>query len=77
MQNYEPINDRNIKIWVNSEPSKLHIVQVYMPTTGHPDGEVEAEYEQLEYVISSILPNDILIGIGDFNPKIGNVENDC
>lgn len=74
MESYESISDRIIKISFNSKPSKLHIFQVYLPTTDHSEEEVDAEYEQLERVISNVPQEDIVIVTGDF--KVGNTEHD-
>lgn len=70
VEGYEAISDTLIRISFNSKPVKLHIVQVYLPTTDHSDDEVEAEYEKLERAILNLLQKDLLIVTGDFYAKI-------
>ncbi|XP_023216842.1 uncharacterized protein LOC111619366 [Centruroides sculpturatus] len=72
VEDYEPINDRIIKITISSRPVKLHIIQVYMPTSA----ALDTVYTQIENIITEIPQKDLLIIMGDFNAKIGNTEND-
>ena len=44
--NRDPVSTRIITIRMNASPNKLTIIQVYAPTTDHPDDEVEAFYQQ-------------------------------
>lgn len=73
---YEPISDRIIKITFSSKPVKLHIIQVYMPTSSSSDDEVDAVYAQIENIIGKIPQKDMLVVMGDFNAKVGRIEHD-
>ncbi|XP_045477031.1 craniofacial development protein 2-like [Harmonia axyridis] len=73
---YLPINDRLIMITFNAKPTKLHIFQVYMPTTDADDDEVEEVYKVLEEKISKIPRKHIVIVMGDWNAKVGETLND-
>lgn len=66
-----PVSDRIIVIQINSKPVKLNIVQVYAPTTGSPDDEIEQFYEELNKVIKQLKSKDITIIMGDMNAKVG------
>ena len=69
--NCEPISSRIIKIRLNALPFKVTIVQVYAPTSEHPDEEVENFYQLLNKTIDKLPRKDITVIQGDWNAKIG------
>ena len=51
----------------------LKVIQVYAPTTSHPDDEVEALYEDISRAIQTS-KTQFTVVMGDFNAKIGMRE---
>jgi len=63
--------DRLLMVTLKEKPVNLCIVQVYMPTSGHTDEEMEM-YEKIDELIDSETKNkDYTIVIGDFNAVVG------
>lgn len=54
----------------------MSIVQVYLPTTGHTDQEIEEFFEKLQYVYEKLPKRDIKIIMGDFNASVGKKSDD-
>jgi exonuclease III len=48
----------------------MKIIQVYMPTSAHPDEEVEEIYEEIEEMLDSYNTH-YTMAIGDFNATVG------
>lgn len=76
VQSYLPISDRLIMITISAKPTKMHIIQVYMPTSDATDEEIEHMYNTIESISSKIPNKEPLILIGDFNAKVGKTEED-
>ncbi|XP_071575272.1 craniofacial development protein 2-like [Temnothorax nylanderi] len=74
VHSYEPINDRIIKITLAARPRNLHLIQVYMPTGDAPDEEIESIYGEVEDLLRNIPSKEPVVIIGDFNAKVGKVE---
>jgi len=49
---------------------QITLVQVYLPTTDHPDEEVESVYEDIGNIISRSKSHYNIV-MGDFNAKVG------
>ena len=64
-------SDRMIMVKIKAEPVDLIIIQVYFPTTGHDDEEVENLYEALEELIDKEKGKDYLVVMGDWNAVVG------
>jgi len=58
-------NHRIIAIKIDTKPVNAFINQVYMPTSGHGDDEIEEIYEQIEEVIKLSKGKDNMIIMGD------------
>lgn len=58
-----------IVLKLNSRYS-MKIVQVYMPTSTHPDEEIEEVYEEIEELLDSCKTHYTMV-MGDFNATIG------
>ena len=72
---YHPVNDRLIVLTLETAPTRLHIVQVYMPTTEASDEEIDRTYSEIEKAISKIPGKEPIIIMGDFNAKIGKTTD--
>ena len=66
-----PISSRVITIRLRASPLNITIVQVYAPTSTHPDEEIEEFYHQVQEIINEMPKKDILVVQGDWNAKIG------
>ena len=58
-------------ITLKTDENDLVIIQIYMPTSGYKDEEVEEVYEQLEEIMDTAKKNDNLIILGDWNAVVG------
>ena len=56
---------------MRTAPFNLTIIQVYAPTSGHDDNEVDNFYRQLQEIIDQTPKKDILVVQGDWNAKVG------
>ena len=67
------VSDRIILIKIAGTPININVIQVYAPTTTHPDEEIEDLYEKLEEVKTQCKAHDINIIMGDINAKVGEL----
>jgi len=67
-------NHRIIAIKIDTKPVNTFIIQVYMPTSGHGDDEVEEMYEQIDEIIKLSKGKDNMIIIGDWNAVVGEIK---
>ena len=67
----QPVSSRLISIRLRAAPFNITIIQVYAPTSGHDDSEVDHFYMQLQETIDQTPKNDILVVQGDWNAKVG------
>ncbi|KAF7249699.1 Craniofacial development protein 2 [Varanus komodoensis] len=54
------------------KPFNITVVQVYAPTTGAEEAEVDQFYEGLQHLLELTPKNDVLIIMGDWNVKVGS-----
>ena len=66
-----PVSSRLISIRVRAAPFNITTIQVYAPTSGHDDSEVDHFYQQLQETIDQTPKKDILVVQGDWNDKVG------
>ena len=66
-----PVSSRLITICLRAVPFNIPIVQVYAPTSGYNDNEIEKFYDQLQNVIDQTPKKDSLVVQGDWNAKVG------
>ena len=66
-----PVSSRLISIRLRATPFNITIIQVYAPTSGHDDSEVDHFYPQLQETIDQTPKKDILVVQGDWNAKVG------
>ena len=62
-----PVSSRLISIRLRAAPFNITIIQVYAPTSGHDDSEVDHFYQQLQETIYQTPRKDILVVQGDWN----------
>ena len=60
-----PVSSRLISIRLRAAPFNITIMQVYAPTSGHDDSEVDHFYQQLQETIDQTPKRDILVVQGD------------
>ena len=51
--------------------TNITIIQVYAPTSGHDDSEVDHFYQPLQETIDKTPKKDVLVVQGDWNAKVG------
>ncbi|KAF7251688.1 Craniofacial development protein 2 [Varanus komodoensis] len=68
---YNLQNDRMISVRIQGKPFNTTIVQVYAPTTGAEEAEVDRFCEGLQHLLELTPKNDVLIIMGDWNAKVG------
>ena len=66
-----PVSSRIITMRMAGQPFNISIVQVYAPTSTASDQEMEQFYQQLQMVMKTIMKNDVLLVMGDWNAKVG------
>ena len=67
---YESKHNRIISLRIAAKPINMTLVQVYFPTSDHPDEEVDALYDDIEEVMRKYRQDKVYI-LGDFNAKVG------
>ena len=68
---YRPVSSRLLSIRLRAAPFNIIIIQVYAPTSGHDDSEVDHFYQQLQEIIDQTPKKDILVVQGDWNANVG------
>ena len=66
----QPVSSKLISIRLRAAPFNITIIQVYAPTSGHHDSEVDHFYQQLQETIDQTQKKDILVVQGDWNAKV-------
>ena len=51
----QPVSSRLISICLRAAPFNITIIQVYAPTSGHDDSEVDHFYQKLQETIAGII----------------------
>ena len=75
LRSHNAISDRIVAIKLNTKPVPLNIIQVYAPTSDCEEEEIEAFYTDLQSVKNRIPDREISIVMGDFNAKVGEIED--
>ena len=68
-----PVSSRLISISLRAAPFNITIIQIYAPTSGHDDSEVDHFYQQLQENVGQTPKKNILVVQGDWNAKVENV----
>ncbi|KAF7240254.1 Craniofacial development protein 2 [Varanus komodoensis] len=69
---YNLQNDRMISVRIQGKPMNITVVQVYAPTTGAEEAEVDRFYEGLQHLLELAPKNDVLTIMGYWNAKAGS-----
>ena len=69
-----PVSSRLISIRLRAAPFNITIIQVYVPTSGLDDSEVDYFYQQHKETIDQTPKKDILVVQGDWNAKVGRMH---
>ncbi|CAF0977788.1 unnamed protein product [Rotaria magnacalcarata] len=69
---YNPKNDRIISIRLLGKSINVTVIQVYAPTTGADDEEIENFYVSLQQLVDAIPKKDTIVIMGDWNAKVGS-----
>ncbi|CAM4849234.1 unnamed protein product [Rotaria magnacalcarata] len=69
---YNPKNDRIISIRLLGKPINVTVIQVYAPTTGADDEEIEDFYVSLQQLVDATPKKDTIVIMGDWNAKVGS-----
>ena len=68
-----PVSSRLISVRPRAAPFNITIIQVYAPTSGYDDSDVDHFYQQLLETIVQTPNKDILVVQVDWNAKVGKV----
>ena len=66
-----PVSSKLISIRLSAAPFHVTIIQVYAPTSGHYDNEVDNFYRQLQEIIDQTPKKDILVVQENWNAQVG------
>ena len=75
IDDYDPISDRLATLKLKGKFSNIILIQVYFPTTQHPNEDVLELYDQIQQIMDKTPKRDNLFVMGDFNSKIGGFNN--
>ncbi|CAF1579169.1 unnamed protein product [Rotaria magnacalcarata] len=67
---YNLKNDRIISIRLLGKPINVTVIQVYAPTVGADDEEIEDFYVSLQQLVDAIPKKDTIVTRGDWNAKV-------
>ena len=71
VERYECISDRIMWLKLKGEKVDTSIIQVYMPTSEHPDEEIDEMYDAIEEILENEIKKDNVIIMGDWNSVVG------
>ena len=63
-------NGRMISVHFQGKPFSIPVIQVYAPTTGAEEAEIDHFYEDQQHLLEH-QKKDVLFSIGDWNAKVG------
>ena len=72
---YLGISDRLATLTLQAKENKIVFIQVYFPTSSHPDDEVDLLYAEIQGIIDKVPKRDQLFIMGDFNARVGNLHS--
>jgi len=68
---FEPVNERILKLRLNVNITILHFVSTHAPTDGKDEVDKEECYSSLEKLCDAVLSYDMKTVLGDFKTKVG------
>ena len=71
---YKRVSDRLATLTLQNKDNKIVIIQTYLPTSQHPDEEVDQLYDEIQKYIDATPTRDLLFLMGDFNAKVGQLN---
>ena len=71
IKGYFTISDRILVVKLAGAPLDFSIVQVYAPTAGHDDEDIEEFYEGVDCALKQCKSHKLTIVMGDWNAKVG------
>ena len=71
---FNNFSERICLIKLRKQFYNTNIIQVYAPSTSHDDDDVEQFYDQLQDLVNSVARRDELFIMGDFNGKVGGID---
>ena len=71
LKGYWPISDRVLCARLKGHPTDTFIIQVYAPTPGSSDEEIEKFYEEVNIALSKSKHREVKLVMGDWNAKVG------
>ena len=74
IKGYFTISDRILVVKLAGAPLDLSIVQVYAPTAGHDDEDIEEFYESDDCALKQCKSHELTIIMGDWNAKLDKEE---
>lgn len=74
VKGYWAISDRIILVKIRATPVDINFIQVYAPTSTSSEEDIEDFYSGLDDVVRQCKHHEVLIVIGHFNAKVGNME---
>ena len=75
MLGYCALSDRILLVRIHGKPFNLPIIQVYAPTSGSSEEEIEDFYSDLEDAYKKCGNQNIVIVMGDLNAKVGSEQD--
>ncbi|GFR96212.1 craniofacial development protein 2-like [Elysia marginata] len=72
---WEPVNDRIIRVRLYSKYTETTIVQCYAPAEVSLEENKDEFYLHLQGILTTVPMHDILMVLGDLNSKVGNNNN--
>lgn len=71
---FNSFSDRVCLMKLKSNYNNITIIQIYAPDTSYPDADIETFYNSIQNLINEVPNRDELVIIGDFNAKVGGID---
>ena len=71
---FNSLSERVCLIKLKSKHNNISIIQIYAPDTSYPDTDIETFYNSIQSLINNIPDRDELVIMGDFNAKVGGIN---
>ena len=73
---FKNLCDRLAMLKIRGIKYNINVIHAYMPTSSHSDEEVDAVYDMMRTLINHIPKRNLLILTGDYNCKLGGLQNE-